>query len=207
MWKRFDFGPIPPALEEYTSCIYYMHEYRKDINTYNDNPVRSKIHNLKKDISCRSNPHIWHYKLCAIEEMAEDISMLIGESSVYCAPMPTSMMRSDERYDNRLELVVERVARSCQNVTQLLPFDLVKSVEPFHRSRRYRNAEVIASNIIVNPNSIPQDRPLVLIDDIITSGALFRACCMVVHRHHPSTKVYGVFWARTLDKSLTNPKQ
>jgi orotate phosphoribosyltransferase len=39
---------------------------------------------------------------------------------------------------------------------------------------------------------------IILIDDVITSGASFKACQQLIFENSPHTTVVGVFWARAI---------
>lgn len=39
---------------------------------------------------------------------------------------------------------------------------------------------------------------IVLVDDVITSGAHFKACQRLIHEHHPDIEIAGVFWAKVI---------
>lgn len=39
---------------------------------------------------------------------------------------------------------------------------------------------------------------IIILDDVITSGASYKACKKIIHEHYPNLEVYGVFWAVTV---------
>ena len=45
--------------------------------------------------------------------------------------------------------------------------------------------------------SVPS-KGIFLIDDVLTRGTNFKACQQMIHEHHPTLPVGGIFWARTV---------
>ena len=72
-----------------------------------------------------------------------------------------------------------------------------RSTEPAHlRSARLRASDIEALYRIDETVAAPEAGLVVVVDDLLTSGAHFRAAQRVLSRHFPDIDVVGLFLAR-----------
>lgn len=183
------------------SCYYYL------VHTpggYTASKANSRIANFKKDPKFRGDRIVWGYKLREIEKFADDVSAfliygkiadiveLFGDAAI--APMPTSKPKSHPEYDDRLPALCRLVANRVGNITFEDPFDMAYEVTPSHAGGS-RNVEQLKRAIVFNGIS-SDTNILILVDDVITTGAHFVACKEIVERFYPNIMIIGLFLSR-----------
>lgn len=177
--------------------VFYLREYKKHQagDPYTKGGTYDLITNFKKPVNRKGKPEYW-YKEKAIAQMAEELGMFLPTKSVYVVPVPTSKQKDDVDYDNRLVQVLEQVARANPKIIPLDVFDCIETCQPSHLGGS-RNPEEIRTNLRVAP--LPQPCSIVvLVDDVLLSGAHFAACKAMILEQSPQTRVVGAFWARAI---------
>ena len=113
-------------------------------------------------------------------------------------PVPPSKAKDDDGYDDRLV----RMLRAVRPERPLDVRELIvqtRSVEPTHRrSTRLRASDIEAMYGIDEALEAPRAGLVVVVDDLLTSGAHFRAAQRVLSRRFPDIDVVGLFLARRL---------
>src|SRR5258706_6763231 len=148
--------------------------------------IRSATNDLILDLKkepCRKGKPDWIYKEWAIEDCARmfrralDLARLEGTTLV---PVPPSKRRGHPHYDDRMVRVVEKV---CEG-TRLDRRELVvstRSRETRHgaggKPRTHELRRCLAVSVAC---SSPAPKEVLLFDDVLTSGATFKACKMVL---------------------------
>ena len=111
-------------------------------------------------------------------------------------PVPPSKAKDDDGYDDRLV----RMLRAVRPERPLDVRELIvqtHSVEPTHRrSARLRASDIEAMYGIDEALEAPGTGLVVVVDDLITSGAHFRAAQRTLSRRFPHIDVVGLFLAR-----------
>lgn len=190
------------CLEPDDSCMFLMvrehHEKHDPISSWSK--PYSLIKNLKiKPSELKQNPARRRYKESAIDLFAMDLGRLLSQSPNRLAIVPavTSRRKDDADYDDRLVKVCSLASASLPNVDCWDIFDLVASVPSASGEGGTRNPNAIASNILI-AQRFDADRydHVLLIDDVITTGAHFKACQKIIYSAF-GKKAFGVFWART----------
>ena len=131
------------------------------------------------------------FKLAAIDTAAAVLRGAIHPNvldQLVFVPMPPSKARGEVGYDDRLVRMLRAVRPGRPlDVRELLV--QTRTVEPSHRrSARPHVSEIAALYRI--------DEALAVVDDLLTSGAHFRAAKLVLTRRFPDTEVVGLFLAR-----------
>jgi predicted amidophosphoribosyltransferase len=111
-------------------------------------------------------------------------------------PMFTSKSRNDPEFDDRLECVAKYVR---EKTSQRIGFnlDVIRSSEPFHNSRALRVPAEIEKTISFTPFKPPIPTKVLLIDDVVTTGAHFIACNNKIKGQYPDIEIFGLFLAKT----------
>lgn len=200
-WTRVDRAVHGGArnLNSKDQCYFYMDRQR---GGWDKSEANQLIFNLKKGPEREGCPD-WHYKADAIEGFASDTARLLERFSwrgmrPLLVPMPTSKSRFDELYDDRIVRVSQR-ASSLSGIDCLEVFDLEASVVSAHFGGS-RSIDGIKSNLIVLDESalLSEYDVCLLVDDVLTTGAHFRACKEKLVERFPDLIVIGVFWAKQL---------
>jgi hypothetical protein len=198
MWKKIDFAQQPPAHLTENDEAYYLREYKikPPGKTFVDTETNRLITNFKKPIDRQGKPEYRHKK-SAIEKMAEELrGFLPNDARIHTIPIPTSKCKIDTAYDNRLVQVLQLLKTSHPLIQTLDLFDCKQSSQASHRGGS-RNPRVILQNLTMGVLPTPCE-VVVLVDDVLATGAHFIACKSLIVAQSPQVRVVGAFWARAI---------
>ena len=172
---------------EYTSSAGYQHSATNQL-----------IFNLKKDMNRRNKPD-WHYKGAAIRKVAQTIEKVLKESTLNeftFVPIPPSKVRGDPDHDDRMLRMV-RAIRPSKPVDARELIIQIENTDAMHVSEtRLRPDEIEALYRIDEGQVLPAPTAIILVDDMLTKGAHFKAAQSVLRKQFPGVPVYGLFVAR-----------
>ena len=116
-------------------------------------------------------------------------------------PVPPSKAKDDDGYDDRLV----RMLRAVRPGRPLDVRELIvqtRSVEATHqRSARWRASDIEELYRIDEAQEAPGPGVVAVVDDLLTSGAHFRAAQRVLSRRFPDIDVVGLFLARRVPEA------
>ena len=185
-------GPRPRCLDPDDVC-FSAREYISH-GGYSAGETNNLVSNLKKEMSKRQLPE-WRYKLDAIEAFARELIGVVQPGQTLCA-MPPSRAWGDPEYDPRLHWVLEALQAKVSGLSVVNPVVRVTSAEPSHTGGTRSVEEIVAD---LKWKGLPSETDLlIVVDDVITTGAHFKAFKTVIAENSPATDVGGVFWARTV---------
>lgn len=184
-------------LEEAHECFFF-HEYtaRKG---YAHSDGNSLVMNLKKPVLQRGQAH-YRYKGQAINTCASMLRAAFEKSvrvfdDATIAPIPPSKVPTHPEYDDRMMQVV---SRACEgkgaDVRNLLCQS--ESYEASHTQadgQRKKPPDLEALYTVEGP---PPKGIVILVDDVLTTGAHFVAVRNVIRAAYPDRRVLGIFMAR-----------
>lgn len=188
---------IRPTDECYALCEYHSGM------PYNYSDENDMIFNIKKDLNKPQKQIYWKDKHIerACEVLQRDaspfLSSIAGSASII--PIPPSKRRDNPLYDDR----VLRMANTCAKGTHLNVVDAMETYNelgPSHYAggSRPKPPELMES-IWFNELLIPSiGNTIVILDDVITAGAHFRACESVLLDRMPGKRIIGLFLARAV---------
>ena len=166
------------------------------------------IHNFKKGMDRKTKPAEWRYKTGAIGAAANAFAKKLDANFLRQAtliPMPPSKSKDDPMYDDRLVQMLTGIPCGHPlDVRELLLQDGSRA-EGAHGGNR-PGPDGLAAIYRTNPAcEAPVPAIVGLFDDLLVTGASFRAGKSVLQRKYPGVNVFGIFLARRALPSDFNP--
>lgn len=173
---------------EYTARAGYTHSETNDL-----------ILNFKKEVDRKGRPE-YRFKEMAILKAADIFAtaFLPGAfQDVTLIPIPPSKVKSDPLYDDRMVRMLQAMCRG--NPCDIR--ELVIQVQPMDSSHATADdrpsPDRIAANYALDPRLLtPVPRVIVVFDDVLTTGAHFKAAQRLLQANFPEVPIFGVFIAR-----------
>ena len=160
--------------------------------------ANSIVLNLKKPPSKKGKPE-WDHKLATIRFLGGIILKnlkAVDLQSLTFVPAPPSKANDDPDYDPRML----QVAKAIGNDVDARPILMtVSSREPVSLSEKSRSVDSIKSNTCIDESQVelrPVSKTIIVIDDMITTGATFIACKRLLMERFGDVEVYGLFIVR-----------
>lgn len=181
-------------LRESDEC-YYLGEYTSQ-EDYSYSRTNQVIYNFKKSMDRVGRPE-WHYKEQAIRVVARAFRMAIPGDLVdqlTFVPIPPSKARNHRLYDDRMTRML-RLIRPSLDVRELII--QAESTEAAHEMDTRPGPDALAAQYELDAAlASPTPRALVLADDVLTTGAHFRAAKAILADRYPGARILGIFIAR-----------
>jgi hypothetical protein len=178
-----------------TDECYFSGEYTAG-QGYAYSATNQLILNLKKKMERRGLPD-WGYKAKAIREAAADLrDSLLPEflSSATFVPIPPSKVIGDPEYDDRMTQVVELLG---ENVDARELVYQMESTPEAHMAETRPGPTVLYNNYQIQDTRIPPTpSQIAVVDDVLTTGAHFKAMKRILQESFPGLPVIGLFLAR-----------
>ena len=183
-------------LDETDNCVF-IGEYTARAG-YQHSQTNQLILNLKKGVD-RRGLREWRYKELAITRAARTFEAVLTNEALdewTFVPIPPSKARSDPAYDDRMSRVVQTI-RPSRPVDARELIVQTETMDAAHdRDDRPGPREIAALYRIDETLTAPKPTALVVVDDVLTTGAHFKAAQSVLQTQFPGVPVYGLFVAR-----------
>jgi hypothetical protein len=174
---------------------YYIGEYTAG-RGFSHSSTNQLILNLKKSLDRRGLPE-WPYKEAAIRQAAAALRDSLNPeflASATFVPVPPSRVNGDPLYDDRVTQVIRLLgghidARELVVQTESM-HDAHTAVDRPGPGNLYDNYRIEGSLIEPNPSQIA------VVDDVLTTGAHFKAMKKILQETYPNVRVVGLFLAR-----------
>ena len=154
------------------------------------------IFNFKKPLSQQGQFH----KKKAINDVADMLLSSLNRKwaqEITWTPIPPSQAKDHPEYDDRLLQVLRRLASELALDIRELIWQK-ESVQPAHLSALRPSPDEIAANYSIDESlTDPMPRKIALLDDVITTGAHFKAAQKALKRRFPEMTIGGIFIARS----------
>ncbi len=194
---------IGPAQAREHACLdgddcYYLWLYETGMPNRGSgaSPANALIINLKFSPGCRARePLRWSRKQASIQHAARALSQTVPAEwrlRGTWVPIPPSRLLNDPGYDPRLIDILRSMTPPPADIRLLLRQtqgvrSLTKGISPAERARML---------MVEEQSSKPAPECLIVFDDVIASGAHFKAAQQVLSERFPKVPVVGVFLSR-----------
>lgn len=179
---------------------YFIGEYAARVG-YACSATNNLILNFKKGMDRRGSPE-WQYKDRAIKEAATAFRIALvhmGQQALNgmtFVPVPPSKAKDDDLYDDRLTQMLNLIRPEPKlDVREVILQE--HSTDPSHSSDvRLGPDEIQAMYGIAEELTQPEPDMIVVVDDVLTTGAHYRAVKSGLAACFPGRKIIGLFIAR-----------
>lgn len=177
---------------------YYFKTYTSG-QSYNFSDTNSLITNLKMDVNIKdSNPQRWNYKCGAINECATYLNYAIDNFPEFTfVPVPPSKTKANPLYDNRLLKILQKAFKGNADISELITMN--EDMESSHSLPPGMRPTPISlrRNMTLNAELFENSKDnIIVFDDVLTTGAHFKACKNLILNANPDKTIIGVFLAR-----------
>lgn len=181
---------------------FYLGEYtaRKG---YLFSPTNKLIINLKKPMDRKGKPE-WSFKTQAIEDAGRQLREAIQVvnpnwlATATLVPIPPSKIRSDPGYDDRLWGVLHSLSQGLRVDIRELIAQRQNTQAAHGSTTRPRLSELTANYVIDEKLTEPKPHVIGIVDDVLTTGAHFKAAQQVLRARFPDIPLCGFFIARRI---------
>lgn len=183
-------------LEQEDHC-YFFGEYTPR-EGFSFSETNGLVSDFKKPIRKKGKPE-WKWKERAIREVAALFRKSIPLNPLRrmtLVPIPPSRARDDPEHDDRMLRALRQLGRGeAFDVRELIL--QYESTEAAHVSARRPGVGDLIDNYRINEEvAEPAPPDIALFDDVLTSGAHFKAAQSVLRDRYPGVSVVGIFIAR-----------
>lgn len=191
-------------------CLFYgtytvshqLNEHGEKIPPYELGPINDLIYNFKMPVRYKGQKRYW-YKDDAISKIAR---ILYGEfkglNGITWVPVPPSKDKTHPEYDDRVEQVLNQYKSLDPKIDVRNLVQQSTSRKAMHEGDEHRFIEALYSNYELNANLIdPTPRLIAVFDDVLCTGASFKAIKKLLLEKIAGVKVVGVFVARRVPEA------
>jgi predicted amidophosphoribosyltransferase len=183
-------------LDETDEC-YFIGEYTAG-RGYSHSPTNQLIYNLKKSVERRGLAEYWH-KEDSIRRAASALAASLNPeflSKATFVPVPPSRAAEDPLYDDRMTQVIRLLGPNV-DVRELVVH--VESTPGAHLCAVRPGPREIYENYAIDESLVePRASLIAVVDDVLTTGAHFKAMKRILQESYPNIGVFGLFIARRL---------
>lgn len=177
-------------------CYYWGEYTARKPHSFSD--ANNLIINFKKNPSKKGRPE-WHYKERAIEQAAAFFRGTLKAESFSqftLVPVPPSKEKHHPEYDDRIVRMLQLVGHGRNADIRELVIQ-TETIDAAHDSDiRPRPDDLVTVYTIDESIALPEPKTLFVFDDVLTTGAHFKAMQRVLNNRYPNVPVVGFFIAR-----------
>jgi predicted amidophosphoribosyltransferase len=186
---------------EATDSCHFFGEYTAQ-KGYSHSPCNQLIVNFKHDPQKRvTSPYAFRYKVQAIADVSRALASVFRPehiSSPTFVPVPPSKAKNDPAYDDRCVQTLRQMANYTSSPIDVRELVIqTASTDASHGSdNRLGPSDLIPIYAIDEGLAFPSPTSVVIFDDVLTTGAHFKAMQHVLSHRFPGVPIYGIFIAR-----------
>lgn len=191
---------------------FYLHEYVSGAG-YDGGIGNSLILNIKRKPSKMVMfDYRWRKKYDAIWQCTCDLKSAILQKKTWLekvtfVPMPGSKAYGHVDYDDRMGMICKHIHTKLDVRSLIIQKRSVTAAHARQSNERPGIAEV-RRNLEIDENySRPLPKWIVVVDDVLTTGAHYRAVCDVLKDRFREAHVAGLFLARRVFRDNNAPKE
>ena len=177
---------------------YFLGEYTARAG-YTFSATNNLVLNFKKSMDRCGTPE-WRYKAQAIQQAAVAFRAALQDAALDSwtfVPIPPSKAKGDPLYDDRLTRMLHKLRLQPPVDVRELIWQ-TESTEAVHDSDARPSPDEIELRYTIDEAcALRPTIQIALVDDVLTTGAHFRAAKSILVRRFPDTKVIGLFIARS----------
>jgi hypothetical protein len=178
-----------------TDECYFGGEYTAGRGFAHSN-TNQLIFNFKKSPDRRGLPD-WGYKALAIWQAAENLRNSLREeflASATFVPVPPSKAVEDPGYDDRMTQLL-RLLGGNVDVRELVR--QAGNMRDAHRAENRPGPAELYDNYQIDEAVVePRPEQIAVVDDVLTTGAHFKAMKRILNETYPGIRIVGIFIAR-----------
>ena len=192
---------------------FIAREYKSQLG-YGGSRTNRLILNFKKS-PLKEGTREWQYRAEAIKMFAREIEKLFKpKSTAAITAIPSSKPRAHPEYDNRFENLFQELLKTRPQLNIEWPVEIRKMIPSSHHGGT-RDPDDIKRNYIWKGFKSSPER-LGILDDVLTTGAYFRAMSDFLKDNGYKGQIIGIFWSRSnilsmplriLDKNIITLKE
>jgi len=178
-----------------TDECYFIGEYTAG-KGYFHSATNNLIINLKKGAEKRGLPE-WKYKERAIRAAAEMLRESLNPDFMSTAtfiPVPPSKVATDPLYDDRMTQVVSLLGERLD--MRELVFQLESTQDAHTAASRPGPNDLYENYQIRDSLRQPVPQQIAIVDDVLTTGAHFKAMKSILQETYGAIPILGVFLSR-----------
>lgn len=174
---------------------YFIGEYTAG-RGFAHSATNQLILNLKKSVDRRGLAE-WRHKESAIRQAASSLRNSLNPeflTSATFVPVPPSRVTTDPLYDDRMTQVIQLLD---ENVDARPLVIQLANMHDAHSAATRPGPSNLYENYGVDPDLVePSPSQVAVVDDVLTTGAHFKAMKRILRDTYPDVRVVGLFLAR-----------
>lgn len=184
-------------LESEDRC-WFLREYSSG-EGWSFSETNDLISNLKKGVV---EDRLQIYRQRSVQFFASELATVLGpltsSRGFTFVPIPPSKTRAHVEYDDRLIRVLEAIPGSQEfDIRELI--EQKQDLPRTHRAARRHSSQSLYHNYKINDAlREPAPKCLVIFDDLLTTGAHFKAAQRILQETFPAAAILGIFLARAI---------
>jgi predicted amidophosphoribosyltransferase len=189
-------------LEQGDECVFYGEYTAREKWSYS--ATNKLILNYKKPVDRRGKPE-WRYKQDAIKSVTTLLSKSLGSvlGKITLVPVPTSKVKTDAEYDNRIIRTLTAVAPPSGVKLDFRELLLQRTTMKAAHDGGARSIAELESAYIIDEKVVqPTPTWIGLFDDVLTTGCHFKAASNILKKRFPATRITGIFIARRIPEAI-----
>ena len=165
---------------------------------YQGGPTNKLVLNFKKTPDRKNNPSEWQCRIRAVETFAREAEILFPlDLNISVTAIPSSKHKNDPEYDNRFEDLFKKLSKARPNLNIEWPIEIKKTIQASHHGGG-RDPEGFKRNYVWRGFKKNSYKALCIFDDMLTTGAHFRAVSDFLRENGYKGRITGIFWSRAM---------